>query len=233
MAYDNFIATPPGYWFSKYELQRMDTVETEWQTIMGATNPGQSSFNDFEARVGIVSTYRIRMVDIYDFPGQWSTEVSGTVPAPGVEIECTGGHLLIFTTNERQDGSANLAYSSVWEGRVEEPFVFPEADFVQLQAMYGRDFFTAFRPTERGGERFSRTVLVQAAAIAPETLADFTSLRDMAWADTSYICVRDEDGNRWYATVVVPGGRVTHFRKLYMAPVEIIEVTAVPSEVDP
>lgn len=233
MAYENFSATPPGWWFSKYELQRMDTVETEWQTIMAASSPGQYTFNDFEARVGIQSTYRIRMVDVYDFPGPWSASVSATIPDPGVEIECDGGHLLIFTSNERQDGSANLAYSSVWEGRVEEPFVFPEADFVQLQAMYGRDFFTAFRPTERGGERFSRTVLVQAAAIDPETLADFTGLRDMAWADTSYICVRDEDGNRWFATVIVPGGRVTHSRKLYMAPVEIVEVTAVPSEVDP
>lgn len=233
MAYDDFIATPPGYWFSKYELQRMDTVDNEWQTIMAATNPGQSSFNDYEARIGIESTYRIRMVDVYDFPGQWSAEVSETIPEPGVEIGCEGGHLLVFSSNERQDGSSNLAYSSVWEGQVSEDFVFAEADFTQLQAMYGRNFFTAFRPSERGGERFSRTVLVQAAAIAPETLGDFTSLRDMAWEDTSYVCVRDEDGNRWFATVLVPGGRVQLYRRLYMAPVEIIEVTDTPSEVDP
>lgn len=232
-AFDNFLATPPGYWFSKYELQRMDDLDGEWQTIMAASSPGQSSFNDYEARVGILSTYRIRMVDVYDFPGPWSAEVSATIPEPGVEIGCEGGHLLIFTTNERQDGSANLAYSSVWEGQVAEDFVFPEADFAQLQTMYGRDFFTAWRPSERGGERFGRTVLVQAAAIPPETLGDFTSLRDMAWADTSYVCVRDEDGNRWFATILVPGGRVQLYRRLYMAPVEIIEVTATPSEVDP
>lgn len=232
-AFDDFTATPPGYWFSKYELQRMDTVDTEWQTIMAATSPGQSSFKDFEARIGIESTYRIRMVNVYDFPGPWSAEVSETITEPGVEIGCEGGHLLVFSSNERQDGSSNLAYSSVWEGQVSEDFVFPEADFTQLQAMYGRDFFTAFRPSERGGERFSRTVLVQAAAIAPETLGDFTGLRDMAWTDTSYVCVRDEDGNRWYATILVPGGRVQLYRRLYMAPVEIIEVTATPSEVDP
>ena len=232
-AFDNFLATPPGYWFSKYELQRMDDLDGEWQTIMSASSPGQSSFNDYEARVGILSTYRIRMVDVYDFPGPWSVEVSATIPEPGVEIGCEGGHLLIFTTNERQDGSANLAYSSIWEGQVSEDFVFPEADFAQLQTMYGRDFFTAWRPSERGGERFGRTVLVQAAAIPPETLGDFTSLRDMAWADTSYVCVRDEDGNRWFATILVPGGRVQLYRRLYMAPVEIIEVTDTPSEVDP
>lgn len=232
-AFEAFAATPPGYWFGKYELQRMDTVDNEWQTIMAATNPGQSSFKDFEARIGIESTYRIRMVNVYDFPGPWSSEVSETITEPGVEIGCEGGHLLVFSSNERQDGGSNLAYSSVWEGQVAEDFVFPEADFTQLQAMYGRNFFTAFRPSERGGERFGRTVLVQAAAIAPETLGDFTGLRDMAWADTPYVCVRDEDGNRWFATILVPGGRVQLYRRLYMAPVEVIEVTATPSEVDP
>lgn len=230
--FDDFSATNPS--FGHYELQRMDTVETDWQTIMSATSPLVTGFNDYEARVGILSSYRIREVDPYDFYGLWSDTVTATIPAPGVTIGCDDGHLLIFTSNEVQDGSINLAYSSVWESRqVEEGFAFPESSFVQLQAMYNRDYFTAFRPIERGGEQFQRTVLVQAAAIAPETLADFTGLRDMAWADVPYICVRDEDGNRWFATVLVPSGRVLRDRRLYMAPVNIIEVTATPSPVDP
>jgi len=233
--FDNFTVRPPDYWFGHYELQRMDTVDGEWQTIMKATNPATTGFSDYESRVGILSSYRIRGVDIYDFPGPWSSTVTLTLSTPGVTIGCDDGHLLIFTSNEEQDGSLNLAYSSVWEQAqtVEETFSFPESQFVQLQAMYNRDFFTAFRPTERGGEQFRRTVLVQAAAISPETLADFTGLRDMAWANTSYICVRDEDGNRWFATVIVPSGRVLRDRRLYLAPVDIIEVTATPSEVDP
>lgn len=233
LKFDNFYIGPPLFYFGYNELQRMDTVTTDWQTIMKATNPSITAFSDYEARVGIESSYRIRAVDVYDFPGPWSSTVTSTVPEPGVTIGCEGGHLLIFTSNEQQDGSINLAYSSVWENQVEETFAFPEARFVELQAMYNRDYFTAFRPTERGGEQFARTVLVQAAAISPETLADFTSLRDMAWADVSYICVRDEDGNRWFATVLVPSGRVVKNRTLYTAPVEIIEVTDTPSEVDP
>lgn len=233
--HDNFLASPPYAIGSTVEIQRMDTVETDWQTIMAASNLALSGFKDYEARVGIQSSYRIRNVDLYDFPGPWSSTVTATIPAPGVTIGCDDGHLLIFTSNELQDGSVNLAYSSVWEqGRtVEEAFAFPESQFVQLQAMYNRDFFTAFRPMERGGEQFQRTVLVQAAAISPETLADFTSLRDMAWADVSYICVRDEEGNRWLATVLVPSGRVLRDRRLYLAPVDIIEVTDTPSQVDP
>jgi hypothetical protein len=234
MSFEDFTVNPPNFWFGSYELQRQDTVDTTWQTIMRATAPYVTGFRDYEARVGVVSSYRIRGVDVYDFAGPWSSTVSATIPTPGASGGCiSSGHVLLFSSNERQDGSVNLAYASVWESRVEEDFTFPEANFVQMQAMYNRNNFIAFRPTERGGEQFQRTVLVQAAAISPPTLADFTSLRDMAWEDTSYICVRDEDGNRWFATVLVPSGKVTHFRKLYMAPVTIIEVTDTPSEADP
>lgn len=216
------------------ELQRSDTVDTTWNTIMRSST-AVTSFNDYEARVGISSSYRIRSVDANNFPGQWSSTVSVIPPAPGVSGGCvSNGHILIFTSNEVQNGSRNLAYSSVWmDENVSEDFGFPEAGFVQMQAMYNRDFFTAFHPTERGGEQFSRTVLVQAAAISPPSLGDFRSLRDLAWDNLSYVCVRDEDGNRWLATVLVPSGRVLNDRRLYLAPISIVEITDTPSEVDP
>lgn len=219
----------PASGFGFYELQRSDTI-TDWATIMKYASPTGASFNDFEARVGIATSYRIRAVDVLGFEGPWSSTVSITMPAPGASGGCLNNTLL-FSSNEHQNGAVNLAYSEAWEGQVEEGFTFPEAGFVQLQAMYNRDFFTAFRPLERGGEQFDRNVLVQAAAISPPTLADFRSLRDMAWDNVSYICVRDDDGNRWFATVLVPNGSVRHFRKLYMAPIRVIEVTATPSPV--
>jgi hypothetical protein len=192
-----------------------------------------TSFNDFEARVGIITSYRIRAIDEYGFYGPWSSEVTATLTEPGVTIGCDGGHLLIFTSNERQDGSINLAYSSVWwDQQVTEDFAFPEANFKILQPMYNRDFFTAFSPLERGGEQFSRTVLVQAAAISLPTLGDFRSLRDMAWEAVNYICVRDEEGNRWFATIGVPSGRVVNNRRLYLAPVQVAEVTDTPTPVN-
>lgn len=231
--YDNIMFSDPT--FGALELQRMDEVDTGWQTIMKATNPAVSGFNDFEARVGLSSSYRIRMTNVLNFAGPWSSTITSTIPAPGVTGSqiVTDSQILIFTSNEHQDGSINLAYANAWEGSVNEGFTFPESAFVQLQAMYNKDFFTAFRPRERGGSRFSRTVLVQAAAISPPSLPDFTSLRDMAWDDVPYICVRDNDGNRWLATVLVPTGNVRHFRKLYMAEVDVIEVTDTPSPVNP
>lgn len=233
LSYDNLQVSLAN--FGSYEIQRMDTVDTDWQTIMLATDPAQVVFNDYEARVGILTSYRIRSVNLYDFVGPWSSTVTNTITTPGVVGKLIGPdtYVLMFSSNERQSGAINLAYAQAFEGDVEENFSFPEAGFTQLQAMYDRDYFTAFRPLERGGDQFIRNILVQAAAIPPETLADFVSLRDMAWDTVPYVCVRDEDGNKWLATVVVPTGKVVHFRKLYMAEVRIIETTDTPSPVDP
>lgn len=232
VSYEEFTNTPATSFV--YEIQRSDPVDTGWETIM-LGNPAVSGFNDYEARVGVVSSYRIREVNAYGFYGLWSSTVTATLTDPGLVAGCVGdGHVLIFTSNSRQDGSANLGYLSVWEGgSVEEGFTFPEAGWVQLQSMYNKDFYTAFRPLERGGDRFQRSVLVQAAAISAPTLSDFTDLRDMAWDSVPYICVRDEDGNRWFATVVVPNAHVRLRRSIYVATVDIIEVTDTPTAVSP
>lgn len=227
--------TPPQFWFGYYELQRRDEVDDTWQTIMKATNPAVTTFNDFEARPGYSSEYRIRCLNNYEFASFWSESVFGELPEIGADGGClTGGHLLMFTTNEIQDGTSNLAYSSVWiGGQVEETFSFPESGFVQLQQMYNRDFYTAFRPMERGGEQFDRQILLEAAAVSPGISNKFKSLRDMAWADVNYVCVRDEDGNRWLTSVTVPSGNMLRNRRLKMAQVHIVEVTDVPTPVDP
>jgi hypothetical protein len=218
----------------KTQLQRKDALDVDWSTIMLTDSPYVYSFNDYEARPGISTSYRIRFLTEYDFPGPWSSTVTTTIPTPGVSGGClTGGHVMIFTTNERQSGKSNLAYSNAWENLVTEDFNFPEAAFTQLQPMYNKNFFTAFRPTERGGDQFQRDLLVQAAAISPETLSDFKSLRDMAWDGVSYICVRDEQGNRWFANIGVQTGNVQNNRQLYRAHIQITEVTDTPSQVDP
>jgi hypothetical protein len=234
ISYDNIIINNSE--FGYYEIQRMDTVEPTWKTIMMATSPTVTGFSDFEARVGILTSYRIRGVTVLGFAGPWSSTITSTIPAPGITgREMTAdSHVLIFTSNQNQNGLYNLAYSLAWEGgQITEAFTFPEAGFVQMQAQFNKDFYTAFRPIERGGEEFNRNILIQAAAIAPETLADFKSLRDMAWFNVNYVCVRDEDGNRWFSTVIVPSGRVMRDRRLYMASIKVLEVTDTPTPVDP
>lgn len=218
-----------------FELQRFDEIDDEWHTIMLSTGLATFEFNDYEARVGVESSYRIRTVNTLDFNGQWSAEVASTLTAPGVVGAGTDGNsVLIFTTNEVQSGISNLAYVMTWEGDVAEDFSFREAGSVELRTLYDRDYVTAFRPLERGGESFSRTILVQNAAVPTGRMqTGFRSLRDMAWADVSYVCVRNELGDRWLATVVVPSGRIQRNRRLYVARIDVTEVTDVPSVVDP
>lgn len=217
--------------FGYYELQRSDSI-TDWQTIMQATSTTVTGFCDYEARAGVLSSYRLRVLNVLDFAGSWVTGTA-TLPAPGG----TGGpgfagtSLLLFTSN--QQPSSNLAYPMNWEGTPVEQFTFPEADQVQLQRMFGKDFATAFRPLERGGERFRRVLLVSASAIPIPSLGNFRSLRDLAWAQLDYVCVRDELGNRWFATILVPAGEVRRDRTLYWAQIEISEATDTPSPVDP
>lgn len=232
VSYDNFHVTETNYGYT--ELQRQDDL-TGWQTIMKATNDTVLTFNDYEARTALRTDYRIRRVNSQRFEGAWSSTVSNTIPAPGVTATSLGAndHVFIFTTNSTQSGASNLAYALGWEGEVSEDFSFPESAGQAFQAMYGRDYVTAFRPRERGGTNFTRTILVQAAAIPPETLEDFTSLRNMAWADVPYICLRDEDGNRWFTNISVPSGTVLLSRRLYLAPVSVVEVTDTPTPVNP
>ena len=230
---DNFKTTPADV--GATEIQRYDPVDGQFNTIMLCTNPAVTGFSDFEARVGQPSVYRIRNRNVYDFAGLWSPQITGTVPSPGV----TGASvaLLMFTSNARQNGSLNLAYSAEWEGTPVETFQWSEAGQVALQMMYGKNFPTSFHPLERGGEAFSRAILVSAAGIPLVTKENgFEDLRDMAWATVPYICVRDELGNRWYSLVTVPEGsrrRMVNKGHLLVSTVNVVETTDTPFAVDP
>lgn len=238
IGYDNFCVYPAmmsngGYW----ELQRSDTI-TDWKTIMRG-DPCSWRFRDYEARVGVNSFYRIRMVNAYNFAGLWSTTITGMIPSPGVTgSSClqlsSDTRTLIFTSNYNQDGTYNLAYVPVWDnGKPSEDFAFPEAGTVSFGRMYNRNYQVGFKPTERGGEVFSRNILVNAAAVSLPRLANVKSLRDMAWQDVPYICVRDNLGDRWFAFVQVPNERVQRNGRLYIAQVGITEVTDTPYPVNP
>jgi hypothetical protein len=231
--FDNFSVQSSD--FGALELQRFDPVDTTFNTIMLGTSAALTGFSDYEARVGQQSVYRLRQRNVYDFAGQWSAQVTGSVASPGVVGADTA--LTLFTSNSRQDGSINLAHSSVWDGNPVEDFSWAEAGQVTYQSMYLKDFPTAFHPLERGGETFGRTILVNAAGIPPVASENgFRYLRDMAWDSVPYICVRDELGNRWYASVLVPAGsrrRMVTAGHLDTAQVQVTEVTDTPYPVDP
>ncbi len=235
VSFDNFLALPIALLGSSYEIQRMDDI-TDWKTIMLTTNLCTSRFRDYEGRVGTTNSYRIRMVNEYNFAGAWSPTITGSIAAPGVTggaCLSTAGGVLIFTSNYNQNGLYNLAYVPIFNGSIpSEDFTFPESSTVSFGRMYTRNYQVGFKPLERGGETFSRDILVQAAAVALPRLANVKALRDMAWADLPYVCVRDDIGDRWFAMVQVPGDQVRRNRRLYTSTVNITEVTDTPFAVN-
>lgn len=235
LAFDNLTITPPSYWFGGYELQRFDSLAGDFQTIMAATDVTTTTFNDYEARVGVQSVYRIRSLNSMNFAGLWSSYVSGTGAAPGITgpgtCDMTGA--LIFTSNADQTGANNAAYVMQWDGIPNEAFDLPESGFVQFQPMYGRDGSVAFHGTERGLETFDRLVLLQAGAISLPSLADASDIRDLVWDELPYVCVRDGRGNRWFSNVRVPQASARNNAQNYMARLSITETTSTPYPVDP
>lgn len=223
-------STPTTGAFGYYKIERSDTVDTDFHTIAQISDIDQLEFTDWEARVGVESTYRISVCLVNDFCSVSFNTTTFTLTAPGVAGAGAGNSVLIFTSNHGPTG--NLAYIMQWEGEPIEDYAFPEAGFVELQARYQRDFFTAQYPTERGGEQFSRLMLVQAAAVAAPSLGNFRSLRDLGWAVLPYVCVRDELGNRWFANIQIPSGQVRRNRTVYLADVTVTEITDIPVAVE-
>jgi hypothetical protein len=221
--------------FGAYELQRWDAVTGgDFATIMLSTTASGTSFRDYEARVGVTAVYRIRTLNVLNFAGSWSTYVSGAPPAPGVTGGCgSQDGVLIFTSNSDQTGADNAAYVMQWDNTPNESFDLPESDMVTFQPMYGRDGSIAFHGTERGLEEFSRQVLLQAGAIALPSLADAADIRDLAWAQLPYICVRDDRGNRWFSNVRVNGVNARNNAQNYMASLAVTETTRTAYPVDP
>ena len=230
--FTEFTSVPSG--FGGYELQRSDQW-SDWATIMLASDATLETFNDFEARIGVESSYRIRACHELDFCGAWSSTVSATIAAPGVTGSTCESSVLVFTSNSRQDGTDTLAHIAIWDGTPAEQFTFIEASGVRMQQMYNRDYQIAFHGTERGGQQFERVLLMNNAAVSIANFEQgFQALRDLAWDSIPYVCVRDEHGSRWLATVIVPNGTYQPpAHSLQFVSITVIEVTATPYPVDP
>lgn len=217
-------ASTLGDAFGYYEIQRQDTLDPTWRTIAKLTDADENAFTDMEARVGVLSTYQVRQCRDDGICSDWAGPTSQTVPV--FDAPCG---TLYFSSNAAVAEDMWLGYTEVFDGDPVEPFSFVEAEAVRLQRMYGRFGTQSFHPTERGGVRFERDVLVNAITVPATQGSDgFTLLRDLAWADLPYVCVKDDLGNRWFATLIVPSGMWQRAPQLYIASIQVIESTNVP-----
>ena len=220
-----------GSGFGYYEIQRQDDLDTSWKSIAKITTQATVAFDDYEARVGLQSQYRIRIANVMGFFGPFTNFTPVTIPSPGVTGNNVSNGVLIFTSNAGA-GAKNVAYTPSWDGTPIEDVTFPESSRTQLQWMYDKNFMNAFSPTERGGEQFTRTILIQnAAAVGAVVEGAFRTLRDLGWSQLPYVCVRNDIGDRWFANVQVPSGSLQRNRQQGLIQAQVTEISLVPYQV--
>lgn len=210
--------------FGAYEVERQDDYDSTWQTIGVFTNIATTSMFDVEPRFGMASRYRIRTRNIYNLPGPYSLTVSATIPAVDASVWA-------FTSNHMNTTMFLAPFVGPQAPNFEPTF--PEGDSVTLQPMYNRDYVEAFHGSERGGMRFPLVLLANQGVVSlPEFEDVFQVLRDLAWADIPYVCVRSGEGDRWFANVQVPSGTVRSrhtAQKQQLVSVRVIQIMDSPT----
>lgn len=218
--------TSLGADFASYQIERLGEDGTTWQQIAGITDESVDGFVDYEGRLGVAETYRLRVVRTDGASSYWSSELTVTADAAGCGYT--------FTSNEAPEYA--VGYPDTYKGTPTRTYQFPEAQEVQFRTMFGRDYQIAFRPIARRGVTFDRHLVIgglaaPAAGVGPPA-ADM--LRDIAWATLSYVCVRDQSGNRWFANLRVVDLEVTNYGTVYIHEVNVgvVQLTGTPSVVD-
>lgn len=214
--------TTLGVDFEQYEVQRIDSIDNvTWQTVAKIPDEALSRFSDTEARIGVLETYRVRVVRADGTASAWSGPVSATAAVSG-----TG---YTFTTNERP--SLNVGYPDVHGDIAVRDYRFPDASEVTFARLYGRDLQVAFRSPHDRGVTFVRRLLLAALAAPVEGVGPpaAAALRELSREPLAYVCVRDHDGNRWFGTITVPSMSVQQPHQAHEVELTFTETTRTPT----
>lgn len=208
----------------RYEVERQDDLSPNWEPV-AHVDPAETTWPDYEASIGVQSRYRVRGVNTDGIPGQWSDTTTVVVG----EYGGNPGRALCFSSNAAVNMS--VVYPEIWNSdTVSRDFTFQETDDVAFTSIYGRERQVAFWPAERKGIQFERSILLNAVCtVAIPTMDIFRPIRDLAWAPIPYVCVRDGEGNRWYANIQVTEGLNKRPGEMWYASVTITEVSDRPA----
>lgn len=232
---------PEFAWFDYYEVRRANSIVggtpgqiTEFYPIGRLYSPLLNEFDDYEYDSGRINIYRVVAVNTNGITGRFEGAGEAITGPQPTTVNDNGGacNSLTFTSNANPD--LNRAYPTSWPSSpAVKEFAFLEAEERTLQRLHRRNYSVAFRPAERGGVQFTRTLLTNSATVPVNVTAKgFVPIRDTAWADVPYLCVRDQHENRWFANVNIPGGTVQNNEKLQLVEAVITEVTDVPYPVE-
>lgn len=207
-----------------YEVQRNDELDPVFRTVALVRGRFNTRWSDYEARIGVRSCYRVRSMHPDDIAGDWSSEVCSTPPQ--------GIVALTFTSNAAT--GLSLTYPEVWNGSpITRSWAFQEYDDMEFHKIHGRDGQAMFHRIERTGVTFSRTLLLNAiCSVNPPTMGMFSPVRALSWAAIPYVCVRDGEGNRWFAAIQVPTGTNIRSGEQWYIDVTITELVKDPAIAD-
>jgi len=214
-------ATALGGSFLRYEIQRSEDAGATWTDIAAITTEATNSFKDYEAIRGISVTYRIRVLRTDLAFSAWSTSAGVTKPL-GVD------HTLYLVSNF--DPTLNLAY----DFRPARIYDFNENEERVTRAVYLRDYQLGFSPLEYRGTTAHYTLQIGLDDKVPPGgglgIAGFDPLRDLARAQLPYVCVLDYQGNRLYASLMVPAGDHDESGRIgrYLTDLAAVEVASAP-----
>lgn len=225
VAHLSWNATALGVKFLRYELDRSDDAGDTWQRIaQGLDEAGDEygvvTFDDHEAKRNTPSSYRVRVRRIDLSPSDWSDTETVTVP-----MTCCG---YVLTSNAAPE--LTVFYND------RRPRKYQPGRFYQEREFYNRDGAVVFRGLEAPLDRFACTLIIAGDPQLPAATvgrAEFGALEAVADADLAYVCVLDEDGNRWFAALMLTGDFVRQEPGgLYTADVTIRETTTRPYSVE-
>lgn len=211
-----------GLGAQRFEIERYDDITGYWQRII--QSPITGVFDDFEARFNVPSTYRARAVRTDGAESLWVTSVA---PTPTQEA-CT----LTFSSNF--DSSINVAYTDAYSGDTSQTFSSRDASSVSFQRIYGKEYEVAFRQAATGGVEFTRTVLLPTTVMdRPAQNANQGLLSITRNNAIPYLCVRDANGSRWFASVTQTTLLTTRAINPSGTPTAVASINIVETSKDP
>jgi hypothetical protein len=214
--------------FDFYSIERSDDTEG-YLPIAAIDSMLVTSFDDWEGRRNTLASYRMRII-LQDGSASAYTEIDTAESL----LEFCGYQ---FTTNE--DPTLNLEYFD------EPDRVYGFPDPVEEWELYNRDYAVVYRGTENRGDVFTIDLWLYMSGTptaynVPTALTGrqaFAALKTLVQARVSYVCVLDQDGNRWLAALLMDGSKATRKEPSgkYLFPVRVRQTNILPStpSVDP
>lgn len=200
--------------FGWYIIERSEDSGSTWTTIARITTEAVDQFRDFEGLRLVCSMYRISVA-----------RLDGTLSVPAEADDCVepmaSACSYVFTTNEAPELTLAL------DGGPTRSFQFSDGDKVVLRDVYGRDYPLAFKPSEKGGDRFTLALRVSfKQEPATPGRAMFDPVNDLAAAAVSYVCVHDQYGRRWLSLFNPRRGDQAEPQHSYVATVDIAQAAS-------